>query len=158
MLGYYDNEDATQDIIRTHKDGNRWIHSGDLGYMKENGSIFIVDRMKRMIVRYDGFKIFPSTIEKTINAHENVEQCCCVRFKDPDHSQGDLPAVFVIKQGNCNKDMLTKELSSKCIKELPEYAQPKKWIFIDSMPHTPIGKVDYLALEKMIIEKNAFTS
>lgn len=56
MLGYYGNPEATHNIARIHSDGKLWIHSGDMGYMNERGSIFIVDRMKRMIVRYDGFQ------------------------------------------------------------------------------------------------------
>ena len=152
MLGYYENEIATKEIIRVHKDGKKWVHSGDMGYMNERGSIFIVDRMKRMIVRYDGFKVFPSAIESVISSHQNVEQCCVVRIKDSNHSQGDLPAVFIVKKGTCDEMTLKKELISRCNKELPEYAQPKVWNFIDSIPHTPIGKVDYLSLEKKLVE------
>ena len=149
MLGYYGNPEATNNIARTHSDGKLWIHSGDMGYMNERGSIFIVDRMKRMIVRYDGFKVFPSAIEKTVCAHKGVDQCCVVRCKDPDHSQGDLPVAFVVKSKECSDD-LQDELKCLCEKELPEYVQPVKWKYIDQMPHTPIGKVDYLALEKMV--------
>lgn len=155
MLGYYKKPEETNEILRIHNDGREWIHSGDMGYMNENGSIFIVDRMKRMIVRYDGFKVFPSEIEKIVLSHKQVEHCCVVRFKDPEHSQGDLPAVFVVKHDDCTEETLKEELASKCGKELPEYAQPIIWRFIDSMPHTPIGKIDYLALERMILEENA---
>lgn len=154
MLGYYGNEAATCEIIHTHRDGKRWIHSGDIGYMNERGSLFIIDRMKRMIVRYDGFKIYPSVIEKTINNHANVEQCCVVSIKDSDHSQGNLPAVFIVKHGGCAEKELQEELTIMCRKELPEYAQPMMWRFIDAIPHTPIGKVDYRALEKLAEGKN----
>ena len=54
MLGYYNSEPATKEIKRLHSDGSVWIHSGDIGYMTENGSIFILDRVKKMIIRYDG--------------------------------------------------------------------------------------------------------
>lgn len=152
MLGYYNNDAATNEIMRIHGDGKKWIHSGDMGYLNENGSIFIVDRMKRMIVRYDGFKVFPSLVEKAILSHEGVEKCCVVRVTDPEHSQGDLPVAFVIKQNDYDSEKLTKELSLICKKELPEYAQPVKWMYIDSIPYTPIGKVDYRALEQMITD------
>ena len=153
MLGYYNNETATNEILKTHKDGKKWIHSGDMGYMNENGSIFIVDRIKRMIVRYDGFKVFPSAIEKAIISHNGVEKCCVVRYKDSEHSQGDLPAAFVVKKNNIDNEELTRELCLICNKELPEYAQPMKWKYIDSIPYTPIGKVDYRALEQEIEDK-----
>ena len=74
MLGYYKNPEATAEIIVRHKDGLDWVHSGDIGYMTEDGMLFIVDRIKRMIVRHDGFKVFPSMIEKTIARHERSEE------------------------------------------------------------------------------------
>ena len=54
MLGYYKNPEATSEIVIRHKDGSDWVHSGDIGYMTEDGLLFIVDRMKRMIVRHEG--------------------------------------------------------------------------------------------------------
>ena len=69
MLGYFKNEAATQDILRQHADGTVWVHSGDIGYINERGSLFVIDRLKRMIIRYDGFKVFPSIIENVISSH-----------------------------------------------------------------------------------------
>lgn len=82
MLGYYKNEVATNAIKYIHKDGSVWIHSGDIGYMTENGSLYIVDRVKRMIVRYDGFKVFPSLIETVVSSHDSVVSCCVVGIED----------------------------------------------------------------------------
>ncbi len=79
--------------------------------------------------------------------HKGVDQCCVVRYKDPDHSQGDLPVAFVVKSKEWSHD-LQDELERLCEKELPEYVQPVMWKFIDQIPLTPIGKVDYLSLEK----------
>ena len=148
MLGYYGNETATNEIILTHKDGTRWVHSGDMGYMNENGSIFIVDRIKRMIVRYDGFKVFPSIIEKVIRKHDGVAQCCVVKTKDTNHAQGSLPVAFIVKEMAYDDSLLLQELKELCLQELPEYAQPIEWHFIDKMPLTPIGKIDYRRLEE----------
>lgn len=154
MLGYYQNERATNEIIRLHKDGQRWVHSGDIGYMNERGSLFILDRMKRMIVRYDGFKVFPSLIEKTVAQHAAVEQCCVVGVADAEHSQGFLPVAFVVlKEHNRKQNHLESELEELCARELPEYAQPVKWYFYDNLPVTPIGKIDYRTLEKVAKEE-----
>jgi len=150
MLGYYNNQAATDAIKRVHKDGSVWIHSGDIGYMNENGSLYIVDRVKKMIVRYDGFKVFPSLIEKVVSSHEAVASCCAVGTPDKEHAQGKLPVVFVVlKPEYSDKGAdLEKELFALCKKELPEYAQPIAFQFVDALPLTPIGKVDYRALEK----------
>jgi long-chain acyl-CoA synthetase len=153
MLGYYQNESATNEIIRIHNDGKRWVHSGDIGYMNERGSLFIMDRIKRMIVRYDGFKVFPSMVEKAIAQHPSVEQCCVVGAVDREHSQGHLPAAFVVlNENNQDKVSVEYELENLCLRELPEYAQPVEWHFRDSLPLTPIGKIDYRALEEMAKE------
>jgi len=148
MLGYYNNQAATDAIKRVHKDGSVWIHSGDIGYMTENGSLFIVDRVKKMIVRYDGFKVFPSLIEKAVSSHVAVASCCAVGTPDKEHAQGYLPIVFAVLKEECDTDILKKELFELCKKELPEYVQPVDFVFIDKMPLTPIGKVDYRALEE----------
>ena len=155
MLGYYNNLKATDEIVRTHEDGRKWVHSGDIGYMNENGSLFIIDRMKRMIVRYDGFKVFPSLVEKTISSSSNIENCCVVACKDNDHSQGKLPiAYIVIKHDSIGHEAeIVEELKSLCLRELPEYAQPCDYVVIPKLPVTPIGKIDYRALEERLAEQ-----
>ncbi len=156
MLGYYHNNAATNEIIRKHEDGLMWVHSGDIGYMNENGSLFIVDRIKRMIVRHDGFKVFPSMIENIVSSHSAVEQCCAVSVNDTSHRQSKLPAVHVVlKMDHRGREAhIEKELVALCQKELPEYAQPAEWHFRESLPLTPIGKIDYRALEENAREES----
>lgn len=149
MLGYYNNESATTKMIRVHKDGISWVHSGDLGYMNENGSLFIVDRIKRMIVRYDGFKVFPTMIDQVITRHGAVTESCTIGIKDREHTQGRLPFVYVVlKEAKQENEEIKKELIELCRNELPEYAQPVDIVFLDKIPLTPIGKVDFQNLEK----------
>ena len=150
MLGYYENPEATSEIVIRHKDGLDWVHSGDIGYMTEEGMLFIVDRIKRMIVRHDGFKVFPSVIEKSIASHEAVQSCCVVGIPDKEHSQGKLPAAYVVlaPEFSGQKSDVRQQLAALCQKELPEYAQPVDYVFRDSLPLTSIGKVDYRALEE----------
>lgn len=148
MLEYYNNKDATNSIKRIHRDGSIWIHSGDIGYMTENGSLYIVDRVKKMIVRYDGFKVFPSLIEKVVSSHDLVASCCAVGMIDKEHAQGKLPIAFVVLNDGCETSLVRGELMELCKKELPEYAQPVDFLFVDEMPLTPIGKIDYRQLEK----------
>ncbi len=150
MLGYYNNQAATEDIIKQHEDNLIWVHSGDIGYMTEDGFLYVVGRMKRMIVRYDGFKVFPTFIENVIAKHNAVSACCVVGMPDKKHSQGDLPAAHVVlKTEYVGKEQeIKKELSKLCKNKLPEYAQPVTYKFRDVLPLTTIGKVDYRLLEK----------
>ena len=148
MIGYYDNEIETNKVIKRHEDGLMWVHSGDIGYVDEDGFIFIKDRIKRIIIRHDGFKIFPSLIEKVIDTNKNVQSNCVVGINDNSHSQGKLPIVFAVLKKLPNAQSTKYELLKLCKKELAEYAQPVKFVFIDKLPVTPIGKVDYRFLEK----------
>lgn len=148
MAGYYDKQEETDKVIKKHSDGRMWIHSGDLGYVDEDGCVYINGRLKRMIIRYDGFKVFPPFIEDVVSTHKAVETCCAVGTMDKEHVQGHLPIVFAVLKDGCNADVAKKELFDLCQKELPEYVQPVDFVFVDKMPVTPIGKVDYRALEK----------
>ena len=136
------------------KDGyasiNTVVYKIDMGYINENGSLYIVDRIKKMIVRFDGFKVFPSLIEKSVISHSAVTACCAVGVSDKEHSQGKLPYVFAVLKSDYKgrEQTVLTELSELCSKELPEYAQPVGFRFVESLPLTPIGKVDYRALEK----------
>lgn len=149
MLEYFNNPEATQGILKRHVDGKIWIHTGDIGYLTENGNIFVVDRLKRMMIRYDGFKVFPSLIEKTISSHKAVESCKVVAIADSDHRQGKLPkAHIVLKDGfKPYEEQIRLEIELLCAEQLPEYCQPADFKFRDELPLTAIGKVDYRLLE-----------
>lgn len=157
MLGYYNNPIATSKVIRKHADGKRWVHSGDIGYMNERGSLFIIDRIKRMIVRYDGFKVFPSLIERVIMEHQSIQSCCAVGATDKVHAHGKMPIVFVVlkEETEVSNYTVLSELKELCHINLPEYAQPIDYRIIHKLPLTPIGKVDYRELEKIAEEANS---
>ncbi len=151
MIGYYKNEEETNNILRKHADGKVWVHSGDVGYMDEDGFLFIEGRIKRIIVRHDGFKVFPSMIENVVLENNKVHECCSVGISDTNHAQGMLPIVYVVlsSEGLKEKEEAVKEIRKLCREELPEYAQPKGIKVIDTLPLTSIGKVDYRKLEAM---------
>ena len=150
MLGYYDNPEETDKVLKVHSDGKKWIHSGDLGYVREDGNVYIQGRIKRMVIRHDGFKVFPAQVEKAIMNSDSINNCCVVGTKDMCHSQGNLPLAFVVKTNDCEKKdaELKNELQKLCEESLPEYAVPVDYRFIDQLPVTPIGKINYRLLEK----------
>ena len=149
MLGYYGNEMETKQTMKKHDDGIVWVHTHDIGFMNEDGVLFIVDRMKRMIVRHDGFKVFPSKIESVLNTHPAVVECAVVGVSDTEHMQGQKPIAFVVLNEEAKPSSVITELIEKCEKGLPDYSQPADYQFITQIPLTLIGKVDYRALEKM---------
>ena len=149
MKGYYNKADETAMILRRHPDGRIWVHTGDMGYLDEDGFVYLDSRIKRMIIRHDGFKVFPSMIENVVSRHPAVHQCSVVGCTDKDHTQGRLPFVYIVLKADttAKKKQVIRELERMCAEELPEYVQPVAYKFISSMPMTPVGKVDYRQLE-----------
>ena len=120
--------------------------------MDEDGFVYLDARIKRMIIRHDGFKVFPSMIENVISRHPAVHQCSVVGCTDKDHVQGRLPFVYVVLDpaADHKKRQIVRELQQICKEELPEYVQPVAYKFISEMPLTPVGKIDYRKLEEEI--------
>jgi long-chain acyl-CoA synthetase len=154
MKGYFKNKEKTDEVIHIHEDGKRWMHTGDIGHVDEDGCIFIEGRIKRMIIKYDGFKVFPNAVEEKILTCSLVENCACVGIEDKVHGAGQLPiAVIVPSDKNTDENTIKDEVQKICKRELSEYAQPAEYYFYDKLPLTHAGKVDYRVLEKAVMEK-----
>lgn len=154
MIGYYHNREATDDIIRVHGDGQRWLHTGDLGYIDRNGILRITGRIKRIIMTggKDGSptKLFPVRIENVINSFESVRLSCVIGI--PDEARINYPlAVVELIDGAEPSDELAEQIKRHCSAQLPDYSVPERIRFTESLPRTPRGKVDYRALEKQIL-------
>ena len=149
MLGYYDEKKATDEMIRIHPDGRKWLHSGDLGHVDKDGFVFIDGRLKRMFAAHNGSKIFPPYIERVIMECEFVQRCCVVGINDPNNLSGKIPYAFVVVREGFEErpDLIKKKLEYHCRKKLPEYEVPYGWSFIKNMPVTAANKVDYRVLE-----------
>lgn len=149
MDKYKDNPKATEELIKQHSDGTRWIHTGDLGYIDEDGFIFVEGRMKRMIMTInDGvvYKIFPSQTETILNSHAYVHESCVVGMK----KGNDIGLkAFLVLENESDKDSLFMELDNLCKKDLADNQVPDKYEVLKDFPRTPAGKVDYRRLEEI---------
>lgn len=155
MQGYYKNKGETDEIIKVHKDGERWVHTGDLGYMTEDGVLYVSGRIKRIIMTKgtDGnvTKIFPDRIEKIVACHPAVNQCCVIGV--PDNERIYYPyAAIVLNNDVCASEQLKAEIIELCCESLPMYMIPDKIEFLSEMPRTARGKIDYHTLEKIAEE------
>ena len=148
MIAYYKNEHSTSDVIEVDKEGTRWLHTGDLGYVDKEGFVFFVGRKKRIYLTCDKngamVKIFPQRIEECIAKSDYVNLCGVVVV--PDKKQINVPFAFVTVRNNADISDLRKRVKE----ELPEHLVPKKIIVLESMPITSNGKIDYVALSGMI--------
>ncbi len=146
MLGYYNNEAETNQALKFHRDGNIWLHTGDLGSMDENGFITYKQRLKRMIV-VSGFNVYPSRIEEVIMNHESVLTVSVIGIPHP--YKMEVPkAYIVLKKGYHKSDKLINELQELCKKNLDHYSVPKEFEFRSSLPKTIVGKIDFNKLQK----------
>lgn len=155
MSGYKNRPSETADALKVHDDGVMWLHTGDLGYLDENGCLFLKGRLKRIIVRHDGIKVVPSNLEKVITENPLVRGCCVVGMADPDHRQGQVPVAFVTTDVSPEGEaaaQLMGELGALCGNALASDYQPYAFQLIDSLPLTPNGKVDYRELERRAAE------
>jgi len=151
MKCYFDAPEETANVMRLHEDGKVWIHAGDWGYMDEDGFVFIVGRIKRMITRFDGHKVFPVNLEGLIDARDDVKNVCVVGVNDLDHSQGQYPLVVVQLEGELSEEEKRAKCSDifkQCEREVEERGKPVAVVAVDEMPLTPMGKNDYRAIGK----------
>lgn len=149
MKGYYNNEEENTKIMKMHKDGKVWIHSGDLGYMDADGVLFIEGRMKRMIIKYGGFKVFPTLIEKTIMTIPMIENVSVVGVKDFDHPDFTIPKANIVikKEYKDLENMILEQAKALCQEKLPDYYVPTYFSTLEKLPLTNAGKIDYRTLE-----------
>lgn len=151
LLGYYNNEEATRELLRPDADGTLWLHTGDSGYLDDEGNLYITGRMKRMLVRYDGTKIFPVEIEEALMRHPEVRSCAVVGIRDERHPQSSLPVAFCVVK---NKDEKTREEIMRFAEnELQNHLHPAQLFFLDEIPVATGGKVDYSCLVEIANKK-----
>jgi len=145
MKGYLNNPETTKETF--WEDG--WLRSGDIGYSDENGYIYIVDRLKDMIIT-GGENVYPKEVEEAIYKRQEVQECAVIGL--PDKEWGEkVVAVIVPKSGhNISPDEFKAFLKTK----IAPYKVPKQYIVLKELPKSPAGKILKRELKKMILEKN----
>ena len=146
MLGYLNNEEETNEVLEKDKNGKIWVHTGDMGYINEDGLLFFVQRIKRLII-VSGYNVFPSHIEEILNKHDYILNSCVIGIPHPYKIQ--VPKAYIVLKSDVkNSISVRKEIKEYCEKNLSKYMIPKEFVFRESLPKTMIGKVDYRRLEQ----------
>ena len=150
MKEYLNEPKETGAVLWNHPDGTKWIHSGDLGYVDQDGFVFVIGRIKRSIIRFDGHKVYPLQLEQLVLKDSRVRNCVTIPVKDLSHDQGELPLVIVeLNDKSGDKESIKEELKELCSSGIELRSQPIDFIFIDKIPLTPMAKNDYKKLEEI---------
>ena len=136
MVGYHGMLEETQSVLR-EKDGKRWLYTGDIARMDNDGYFYIVDRKKDMAL-IGGFNVYPAVIENAISSHSAVLEVGVAAIPHPEKAgQEALKAWIVTKPGQtANAEDIIEFLKDK----LAQYEIPRRIAFIDELPKTAVGK------------------
>jgi long-chain acyl-CoA synthetase len=136
MGGYWRSPEATGEALR---DG--WLHTGDVGYLDEDGYVFIVDRKKDLIIR-GGFNVYPRDVEDALVEHPSVQMAGVVGR--PSDVHGEEVVAFVALDADA--EVTPDELIAWARERIGGYKYPREVHMVDSVPLTPVGKIDRKAL------------
>jgi len=142
MKGYLNREAETNETL-----SNGWLHSGDLGYMDDDGYFYIVDRKKDMI-NSGGEKVYPKEVENVLARLEGVSEAAVVGR--PDEKYGEEVVAFIVKN---DKTLTEGNVSEFCKKHIASYKCPKEILFVDALPRNSIGKILKGELRKRLIRQ-----
>lgn len=152
MDGYLDNEESTKEVLQEHEDGLKYIHTGDLGYMDEDGVIFYVQRIKRIIIS-SGYNVYPQHIENVLKDLDFIKDACVVGVPHP-YKKEIAKAFIVLEDGVEESYTIKKEIMDYAKKNLAHYMIPKEYIFKKEFPKTKMAKVDYKKLQEELLKEN----
>ena len=151
MMEYVGHPEETAQTLQTHPDGRVWVHTGDLGYMDDDGFIYFKQRIKRMIIT-SGYNVYPSQLENILDAHDLVQMSCVIGVPDSLKMQ-KVKAFVMLKPGLKPCDEYRDILMAYCRKNIAKYAMPYEIEFREQLPKTLVGKVAYRVLEEEEINR-----
>ncbi|PKA57890.1 4-coumarate--CoA ligase-like 9 [Apostasia shenzhenica] len=143
MQGYYKNKEETQRTV----DGGGWLHTGDVGYIDDDGDIFIVDRIKELI-KYKGFQVAPAELEAILLAHPSVDDAAV--FGLPEEEAGEIPTAAIVKKAD--KAESEEEIMMYVAGKVASYKRVRAVHFVDTIPRSPSGKIMRRVLKKRFAE------
>jgi acyl-CoA synthetase (AMP-forming)/AMP-acid ligase II len=131
MKGYWNKPEATAETLR-----GGWLHTGDIGYMDEDGYLFITDRKKDMIIS-GGSNVYPREIEEVICTHPGVYEVAVIGV--PDARWGEATKAMVVARPGAS--LTEAEIVEHCRRHLASYKKPQSVEFLPALPKNAYGKV-----------------
>ncbi len=132
MKGYHKRPEATADMI----DAEGWLHTGDIGYVDEDGYFYILDRVKELI-KYKGLQVAPAELESVVQAHPAVADAAVI--PSPDDEAGEVPKAFVVLKPGV--EATAEEIMAFVAERVASYKKVRLVEFIEQIPKVPSGKI-----------------
>jgi long-chain acyl-CoA synthetase len=119
-------------------DDEGWLATGDLGYVDEDGDLFLVDRLKELVI-VSGFNVYPSEIEDVISEVVGVSECAVIGV--PDERTGEAVMAYVVPTPEADPIGLADQVAERCSQRLARFKVPSRIEAVDELPHSATGKV-----------------
>lgn len=146
MLHYLKNQEETAEALKILSDGRKWLYTGDLGYMDEEGYVYFRQRIKRLIIT-NGYNVYPGQLENVIDGCPEVAYSCVIGVPD-ERRMHRVRAYVVLKDGVEPSDLCRQHIMDALKLEVAKYALPREIEFREELPRTLVGKVAYRLLEE----------
>ena len=131
MLGYWKNPSATEATLK-----GGWLHTGDLGFMDEQGFLTLKDRSKDMLIS-GGINIYPREVEEVLLQHPDVAEVSVIGEPDSEWGENVVACVVCVP----NNPLTAQELDQFCVEHIARFKRPKKYHFLEALPKNNYGKV-----------------
>jgi acyl-CoA synthetase (AMP-forming)/AMP-acid ligase II len=139
MPGYLNRPDETAEML----DDDGWLHTGDIGYVDDDGYVYIVDRVKELI-KYKGMQVAPAELEAVLVSHPAISDAAVVRI--PDEEAGEVPKAFVVTDA----DLSAQEVMDFVAARVAPYKKVRAVEFVDEIPKALSGKI----LRRVLMERD----
>lgn len=148
MQGYYNDPEETAKMLVQHEDGKVWLHTGDMCFIDEKKDIYYRQRLKR-VFKISGYLVYPSFIEEAMRNMDKIYDCCVIGVEKDGKTELKLYVVKHKKAFNDNEEELTASIIQHANNHLSKWSVPRSVEYIDALPRTKIGKVDFKVLQAM---------
>ena len=149
LTGYWNNDKAYRESW-AEIGGKRYFRTGDLGRTDEDGYFFISDRLKRMI-NAAGFKVWPAEVEASMYRHSAIQECCIIGA--PDARRGETVKAVVVLKPDARGKVSGEEILAWAHGQMAAYKAPRLIEFVDALPRTASGKIQWRSLQEREFER-----
>jgi long-chain acyl-CoA synthetase len=147
MQGYWNDPEETAKVLVKHDDGRVWLHTGDMCFIEEGtNDVYYRQRLKR-VYKISGYLVYPSFIEEAYRAMAEIYDCCAIGTGEEGNTKLKLFVVKNKKFSSDDEEALKEKIFEFGMQNLSKWSVPKEIEFIDKLPRTKIGKVDFKVLK-----------